>query len=42
LYLTSELSWERSVVLTPVWWWQTLGRDWQWENEDQPHETKKR
>jgi hypothetical protein len=29
LYLTSELSWERSVVLTPVWWWQTLGRDWQ-------------
>jgi hypothetical protein len=28
-YLISDLSGEPTAVLTTVWWWQLLGRDWQ-------------
>jgi hypothetical protein len=33
VYLMSDLSGGQTAVLTIIWWWQKLGRDWQWVNE---------
>jgi hypothetical protein len=29
----SDRSWQQTVILTTVWWWQRLGRDCQWINK---------
>jgi hypothetical protein len=30
----SDRSGKQTVILTTNWWWQKLGRDWQWINKE--------
>jgi hypothetical protein len=40
VYLMSDCSGQQIVILTTIWWWQKLGRDWQRVN-NQSQEIKR-